>query len=390
MEIKIKTLTPLWTGDVDRKCETLKETGIIGSIRWWYEALVRGLGGYACDPTDENDKCPNKEGNICDTCELFGCTGWNRKFILRINDSPSPSRLSLLSRIENPLFIHRGKRSRLSGWYQRVYGNIPKAFYGDIKFEMLNHSSFLKNEDFENISGFLLKIISLGGGLGAKNQIGYGIIQEKCDNVDLKRGYDVIKQVKGERINIKTGTPTLKDYFKFEVNFPLDFLDDKNAEWYPNKNVLNQNYRMVGFTMKFLIRNKIKSNIDIARKICSNYDDIVIQSKERRNQFRRRNNPLIKKYQPNKVIARSLFGSDMSNKKWASLIYLSDSWKFDNSYKMRIWGFIPETISFDNFNCEINNKKLTKNIRKIIKDVFVDASFSNEVLGKELIKEALK
>lgn len=50
MSIKIKTLTPIWTGGVNGECEILHETGIIGSMRWWYEAIVRGLGGYACDP----------------------------------------------------------------------------------------------------------------------------------------------------------------------------------------------------------------------------------------------------------------------------------------------------------------------------------------------------
>ena len=52
-ELKIKTLTPIWTGGVEGKCDRLHETGIIGSMRWWYEAIVRGLGGYACDPTGE-------------------------------------------------------------------------------------------------------------------------------------------------------------------------------------------------------------------------------------------------------------------------------------------------------------------------------------------------
>jgi CRISPR-associated protein Cmr1 len=46
--VKIKPLTPLWTGDAERKPGTLRETGIIGSLRWWYEALIRGLGGTAC------------------------------------------------------------------------------------------------------------------------------------------------------------------------------------------------------------------------------------------------------------------------------------------------------------------------------------------------------
>ncbi len=76
MEIHLKTLTPLWTGGVEQQCDRLHETGIIGSLRWWYEALVRGLGGYACDPT--SSKCQDQ--NHCVACELFGCTGWKRKF----------------------------------------------------------------------------------------------------------------------------------------------------------------------------------------------------------------------------------------------------------------------------------------------------------------------
>ncbi len=83
LKITLKTLTPLWTGGVDGACDRLHETGLIGSLRWWYEALVRGLGGYACDPTSE-DRCPNKDGNHCVVCELFGCTGWARKFRLKV------------------------------------------------------------------------------------------------------------------------------------------------------------------------------------------------------------------------------------------------------------------------------------------------------------------
>ena len=77
--MKIKPLTPIWTGDSSRKCKTLRETGILGSLRWWYEAIVRGIGGEACDPTDS--KCEGKNHH-CDACELFGCTGWARKFRL--------------------------------------------------------------------------------------------------------------------------------------------------------------------------------------------------------------------------------------------------------------------------------------------------------------------
>jgi len=87
MEITLKTLTPLWTGGIDQTTDRLHETGLLGSLRWWYEALVRGLGGYACDPTSE-DRCPDKDGNRCVVCELFGCTGWAHKFRLQIITTP--------------------------------------------------------------------------------------------------------------------------------------------------------------------------------------------------------------------------------------------------------------------------------------------------------------
>lgn len=86
MELEIRTLTPLWTGGIEPgKMDRLHETGIVGSLRWWYEAILRGLGGWACDPTDVQN-CPDKDGKRCAACELFGCTGWQRKFKLHVLD----------------------------------------------------------------------------------------------------------------------------------------------------------------------------------------------------------------------------------------------------------------------------------------------------------------
>jgi len=77
--------TDIWTGDAARNPDRLIPTGIIGSLRWWFEVLVRGLGGQACDPTSDV-RCPYKDGRHCVVCELFGCTGWARKFRLMILD----------------------------------------------------------------------------------------------------------------------------------------------------------------------------------------------------------------------------------------------------------------------------------------------------------------
>jgi CRISPR-associated protein Cmr1 len=79
---QFKALTDLWTGDLKGKRNRLITTGLLGSIRWWFEVLVRGLGGNACDPTDT--KCEDR--NHCVVCELFGCTGWARKFRFEVLD----------------------------------------------------------------------------------------------------------------------------------------------------------------------------------------------------------------------------------------------------------------------------------------------------------------
>ena len=91
-EWKLKALTDIWTGDLNQKSGRLIPTGLLGSIRWWFEVLVRGLGGKACDPTsdvrcpDQRVKEPDKPGHHCVVCELFGCTGRARKFRLMILD----------------------------------------------------------------------------------------------------------------------------------------------------------------------------------------------------------------------------------------------------------------------------------------------------------------
>jgi CRISPR-associated protein Cmr1 len=91
-DFKMRALTDIWTGDAEGQGERLIATGLLGSIRWWFEVLVRGLGGKACDPTIPEVRCPApsktpyEPGHHCVVCELFGCTGWARKFRLEVLD----------------------------------------------------------------------------------------------------------------------------------------------------------------------------------------------------------------------------------------------------------------------------------------------------------------
>jgi len=77
---ELKALTDIWTGDHAGKPDRLITTGLLGSIRWWCEVIVRGLGGGACDPSNTQARCFDRQGRRCVVCELFGCTSWARKF----------------------------------------------------------------------------------------------------------------------------------------------------------------------------------------------------------------------------------------------------------------------------------------------------------------------
>lgn len=79
---ELSSKTDLWTGDAKGEPNRLIATGLLGSIRWWFEVLVRGLKGNACDPT--RTQCEGR--NHCVVCELFGCTGWARKFRFEVLD----------------------------------------------------------------------------------------------------------------------------------------------------------------------------------------------------------------------------------------------------------------------------------------------------------------
>jgi len=192
--VKIKPLTPIWTGDENRKNTTLRETGIIGSLRWWYEALVRGLGGSACDPT--NTRCDGK--NHCDACELFGCTGWTRKFILRIDtlkENYAPFVIAKPPDSNKPYFL---------GYYDNTGDDYMKngGLLGEHKL------TFIAEQDKLHLIK-LLSILATKWGLGAGVQKGFGIAHIE-DNIQFSN----VKILSGRN-------KTLSEYH----NMPLPRID---------------------------------------------------------------------------------------------------------------------------------------------------------------------
>jgi len=173
MNITIQTLTPLWTGGVDQTCDRLHETGLIGSLRWWYEALVRGLGGEACDPTehacnfdaeqykksaDQPERERLRAAGLCDACQLFGATGWRRRFRLQISAQATPTWAG-----GRGLNVRPYGRNR--GWYLNAgrVGAVTLTFTGD-------------EATLAQLAA-LLRFLETWGSLGPRPQLGYGVFR---------------------------------------------------------------------------------------------------------------------------------------------------------------------------------------------------------------------
>ncbi len=138
INVKVRTLTPIWTGGIEGSCDRLHETSIIGSMRWWYEAICSGFG-YACDPSSigrcelsgKEKDIKERMAKLCPSCALFGCGGFSRQFNLQINDAPT-----------TPLHF-RTSIPINKNWLKQTFGgenkNIDSSsiFYGDIILKIM-------------------------------------------------------------------------------------------------------------------------------------------------------------------------------------------------------------------------------------------------------------
>jgi CRISPR-associated protein Cmr1 len=249
MEIRLKTLTPLWTGGVDQTCDRLHETGLIGSLRWWHEALVRGLGGYACDPTSENPEArcafdskayerAKADGHseeeaihaglkvVCPVCYLFGATGWARLFQLRTVKVPM-----------TPLHF-RTTLSMNQGWLKRVFGSESHSIdslqvpYGNLR---LQFTARRYDEEYARTQFALaLRVAAEYGGIGARLQHGFGQIAFPAglNDVSIAEGLSQLA-AKIQHALLRSGGPTVGTPFDLKnfVSLTYHVAKDKLADF---------------------------------------------------------------------------------------------------------------------------------------------------------------
>jgi CRISPR-associated protein Cmr1 len=186
LRVELKPLTPLWTGDSNGVSDHLRPTGLLGSMRWWFEAIVRASGYYACDPTAGGCLYQNEKSVLCGACKLFGTTGWARRFRLTASGlAPEPWYL-----LANPAVARMHE-----GWLKRILtpkpqSPEPKVLWGEnLVLEFHRYLSRMPDAEwdlFQRVLRSLLVIIAKYGALGAKAQNGFGAVSFSNPSVEYR------------------------------------------------------------------------------------------------------------------------------------------------------------------------------------------------------------
>ena len=193
-KVQLNLITPLRTGDATKKAHHVEGTGIVGSLRWWYEALIRGMGGWACSPAEDSCKLNLKEfaklqqrgcrhadtglclscervaladSGLCPACQLFGATGWAKTFHLTIEDTTRTG------------YPPTGKE-KVHAERPNAQGEKPAYFFPLGRVGSLSLNVLLRrpaDEDTRRLVCGLLEFIRRNAALGAKTGLGYGLFE---------------------------------------------------------------------------------------------------------------------------------------------------------------------------------------------------------------------
>lgn len=194
LTVKLTTLTPLWTGGADGKSDSgLHITGIMGSLRWWYEVLVRGVGGRVCNM---DSPCIYKEEEkpyqgLCDVCRLFGTTGWARRFKLIVSEDnlhPKKPSASTIDRSGRRVFTLSRDHPAAHDpkWYlssDPLYGDVTLEIMATLPLKVTEKGKQptveVKEEQLldPKVIGALIQLIADKGSIGAKPQMGLGVVR---------------------------------------------------------------------------------------------------------------------------------------------------------------------------------------------------------------------
>jgi CRISPR-associated protein Cmr1 len=298
---------------VEGKGGRTRETGLIGSLRWWYEAILRGSGFCACDPS--SGTCLYDEKNefegICLGCQLFGCTGYSRRFRLEVEGGggtgePVPIRLA------NPGSAqHRGWR-------------VPNSITNPFTLKIL--PLFPEGMDGGGLA-LTLRFIERYGALGAKASHGQGVVRitgvpEPPHVADWIGGLQ--KRVKKNAPRSQVHMPDLLEFRGVTIDLPSE------KTWWRSLRVRDADLRPFSLseaskwvptapTVRSILRAELR-----ASDISTNDRHRLMGTIQRWGDPHPRND-----------------GGTRRDRTKGSDIFVTHAYRTDGRWRMRIFGFIP-------------------------------------------------
>ena len=357
ISIPIRTLTPLWTGGADRSSAMVHDPGLLGSLRWGDEGLIRGLGAYACDPTGE-DRCKYEEDKkdatearrnaidrMCPACRLFGCTSWRRRFRFESGG---------FSSFTPWFFASREVYTAAGNWLWRMFGgaeNGSKSGYGsNVEFNIGVQSLWAERHAHIDISCcdqatedtllFLLHLIAKWGAIGAKAQHGFGVIRilNTPDVEALQRGR---ANICSEAANKKR--PAQQNLFSFDRFFSREYgIPDATFTAYQRSG------RMIGTPCSPQQEQFLPCAFDVRYKSRSR-NPFTGEGKDRG--LRPHIRETLGRDAASALFGESLAESDAQRR--AGRIAVSHLFR-DASWHLRIWGDIPRSLDTSTTISEID------------------------------------
>lgn len=356
MKFTLETLTPLWTAGTDPKnMDRVHETGIIGSLRWWYEAVLRGLvdDNSICIPTGEADQRCNyeKHKRVCKACDLFGATGWKRRFRLELNGG---SRL-----FTTPINIKI--RPDGNGWY------FSPPYVSDSGARISGQVTVLRqraagSSSIENDLCVVAELINRCGALGPKTQHGWGVVNMKLGDSTQP---DIGAFLRGlpEDSTDDQGLPTIGNMF-----FANLYLRDGIADnWWKNANLgsgVKDKVRRDGREIDHANAWRLPSNFSVPTAPAVKY------------KLRYGNNS---PYIPEAGKCEPFFFGEISKPAVKAKINISNAYKLDDGWQFRIWGWFPE----QNLPGSTSRDQLMKELHNVVtKD---QAFWDDNIFGNGVI-----
>jgi len=399
IEIPIKMLTPIWTGDISGRSTNLKMSGVMGGLRQAFETLVRKHGGHTCNITgsDSSKKCNyERDRNVCPACLIFGCTGLSRVFRTAISLSQEPC----LVPETDPIIHNRphytvSEYKRLEGRDQdrlqvvgkhveykypcsidtwlaavadlQINGRMPRLTEHNVAQNYLRNNvkvSFSKDPicikitplrsttaDLAPIFRYLLLFLSKYWGIGAKVRQGWGMfeLQDAIDPGEIEReGTKAIERLienSGFRhTDWDTGLPNAAHCFCAE--WELQSQSPKlGLKWPQVINYQARPYLATGFALTYRLRRFVKfyevdRGANTIPGIASDWRKIG--SRLNRGPWRRC------PWKDTLPFVRAIFGRDGAGEqnKISGLVGTSHLFKKNDKWHVRFFGHIPNNYRY--------------------------------------------